>query len=204
MSFATAYPHTAKFEGGYANAAKDAGGETFRGISRVAHPGWEGWPIIDSIKAEIQEARRIVNWKSLANWQLVDKKAQPMPGLARLVRDYYEKAFYNPIHAWGLAEIVTDKLFDLNVNLSPKSAAKAFQRAVNSLISPGAVAVDGAVGPATLAAAKSLPPVALTRAIARSQERFYLDVTIPKWPAAKEAFLARARWIPACPGKDLG
>lgn len=39
-----------KTEGGYVNDLDDAGGETYRGISRTNWPHWSGWQIIDSIK----------------------------------------------------------------------------------------------------------------------------------------------------------
>ena len=37
-----------KHEGLYSNHAKDKGGETFMGISRVYHPEWDGWEIVDN------------------------------------------------------------------------------------------------------------------------------------------------------------
>jgi lysozyme family protein len=136
-----------------------------------------------------------IPWGRQSSWLKVDKAASDYPELDRLTPDYYEKTFYNPIKRWGLAEIVTDKLFDLYVNLKPSSASAIFQRAINSLAS-GLVIVDGIVGPATKTAAKTLDPGALVRAIARYQEEFYLNNTIPKWPEARESYLARARWIP--------
>ena len=50
-NFAEAREITNKNEGGYANTTGDRGGETYRGISRAYWPNWEGWPIIDNIKA---------------------------------------------------------------------------------------------------------------------------------------------------------
>lgn len=40
-----------KHEGGYANLDRkiDKGGETYIGISRVNHPSWKGWEILDKI-----------------------------------------------------------------------------------------------------------------------------------------------------------
>jgi lysozyme family protein len=195
MSFETAYKQTAKFEAGYANDPRDPGGETFRGISRVSHPNWDGWPIVDQIKRELDERYGFISWTRMSSWKKVDVAAAKRPALTRLVSDYYEREFYRPILAWGLAERVTDKLFDINVNISPKNSNKILQRAINA-ISKTQVAVDGALGPVTLAAAKALNADALTRALARAQERFYLENTIPKFPNAKQSFLNRARWIP--------
>lgn len=47
----TILPFTLLYEGGYVNTpSTDHGCETYRGISRVNNPTWEGWPIVDSLK----------------------------------------------------------------------------------------------------------------------------------------------------------
>jgi lysozyme family protein len=171
MSFETAYKQTAKFEAGYANDPNDPGGETFRGISRVSHPDWDGWPIVDQIKRELDEKYGFLSWTRISSWWKVDAAVVGRPALDRLVSDYYERAFYQPILAWKLPEQVTDKLFDINVNISPGNSNRIFQRAINS-ISAANLKVDGKVGPATLAGA-------LTRALARAQERFYRFYVLP-------------------------
>lgn len=43
-------PFTLSYEGGYANVSGDRGGETYRGISRVNNPYWNGWATIDKLK----------------------------------------------------------------------------------------------------------------------------------------------------------
>ncbi|NMC34844.1 MAG: hypothetical protein GYA36_20680 [Veillonellaceae bacterium] len=47
---ASILPVTLKYEGGYSNTPGDKGGETYRGISRRANPGWSGWKFIDKVK----------------------------------------------------------------------------------------------------------------------------------------------------------
>lgn len=49
-NFTTAYKTVRANEGGYRNVSWDAGGETYKGISRVANPSWSGWKIIDEYK----------------------------------------------------------------------------------------------------------------------------------------------------------
>jgi lysozyme family protein len=199
MSFERVYERTKAFEGGYANSITDAGGETFRGISRVYNPNWEGWAVVDSIKAKVAETHGVVNWKIKDAWVLVDRQTLNRPGLDRMVVDFYERAYYRPIAVWGLDELVTDKLFDLGVNVGLKNAAKILQRAVNSQrVKP--LEVDGVVGPATKAAAKALVPQALNKAIAAEQEAFYERGILKKKgydnPKSRKAFLDRARWLP--------
>lgn len=48
--FQLAFNKTMISEGGYSNNPLDNGMETYRGISRVHHPTWVGWPKIDALK----------------------------------------------------------------------------------------------------------------------------------------------------------
>lgn len=48
--FKTAYKKIEAAEGGYCFDPDDAGGETYKGISRKANPNWDGWISIDAIK----------------------------------------------------------------------------------------------------------------------------------------------------------
>ena len=49
-NFRTAFDISKDNEGGWVNDSKDAGKETYRGISRVYFPKWAGWAYIDSLK----------------------------------------------------------------------------------------------------------------------------------------------------------
>ncbi len=48
--FIDAYKKVLNNEGIYSNDPDDAGGETYKGISRKANPNWDGWISIDAIK----------------------------------------------------------------------------------------------------------------------------------------------------------
>lgn len=48
--FAKAYKKLEVAEGGYVNDPDDAGGETYKGVSRKANPNWIGWIILDDLK----------------------------------------------------------------------------------------------------------------------------------------------------------
>ena len=56
--FHKALKRTAKYEGGYVNDPADAGGETYKGISRRANPKWDGWQLIDAHKKTLQTASK--------------------------------------------------------------------------------------------------------------------------------------------------
>jgi lysozyme family protein len=195
MSFESAYQVTKKFEGGYANSPKDAGGETFRGVSRVSNPDWAGWPIIDSLKADLIQKHGSINFNSKSGWDRVDAITAGNQVLDRLVMEIYDRRYYYPVSRFNLPQLVTDKLFDIWVNIGPKTGAKIFQRAVNQFVDPKIV-VDGAIGPKTLSAVSACLSTALVLAIAWEQEAHYVRNVIPKWPGARKAFLDRARWIP--------
>jgi lysozyme family protein len=194
MGFQTAYEHVQQFEGGYANDSNDAGGETFRGISRVSHPDWEGWAIVDDIKNSLGPQK----WNSRNTWKKIDDLAAEKIGLNRLTRDFYEQNYYGPLFNLipKIPTLVIDKMFDLRVNMGAKNSNKILQRAINSLANKNLV-VDGQLGPKTIDAAREIDPLNLVRAIAIAQEKFYEKMSyIQRNPAALPAFKRRARWIP--------
>ena len=196
MSFETAYKFTKQFEGGYANASKDAGGETFQGISRVAWPSWAGWKIIDEAKAKIPRPNvDFINNRMF--WAVVDTTVAGNSDLTVLVENFYRKNFYDKTSKHGLPEKITDKMFDVFVNISPKNASKILQRAINRATSNNpAVAVDGIIGKATVAAALSLAADVLLSAICEEQWSFYQNGVLKTFPNAAQSFKNRAFWRP--------
>lgn len=59
--FGDAFKKLSIKEGGYVNDKDDAGGETYRGISRKYNPTWQGWTMIDSYKNIILLAVKNLN-----------------------------------------------------------------------------------------------------------------------------------------------
>jgi lysozyme family protein len=196
MSFETAFAFVSNEEAGYADWLKDKGGETYRGITRVSFPKWEGWAIIDSVKTEILDQHGQLNVHAKKFWSLMTAKLKTMPGINRLVVDFYKTTLYDRVKSWGYHQVITDKMFDIIVNIGPGSGHKIFQRAINQL-TPKAVNVDGIIGPLTMAAAKKLDPNAFVKAIAIEQANHYKTKTIPYYgESTRKAFLKRAAWIP--------
>ena len=137
MSFDLVYPHTKKFEGGYANDPVDRGGETFRGISRRHHPAWPGWPLIDAAKRS-----------GLISVQVIDGHFADNLEMARLVESFYHQNFYHPMLRFTDRPRPVAKLFDAGVNLGVGGAVRLAQRIVETT-------ADGVIGPLTQAAAMS-------------------------------------------------
>jgi lysozyme family protein len=101
--FARIYQIVMKYEGGYVNHPNDPGGETYKGISRRAHPNWEGWKLIDQ------------------------KKAVPED----LVRRFYYEQFWKPLRCEEMPKPVGEYLFDFAVNAGIRQAVITIQAAVN-------------------------------------------------------------------------
>lgn len=131
-------------EGIYDLDRDDPGLETFRGISRVYHPEWAGWPIIDAIKKTITP--------TVENMRGALQHHQELEALAK---DFYRTTYWNPIR---LNEVVDGRiaaeLFDQAVNLGRSRAIVHLQEALNALNRDGKtyddVLVDGEIGEKTL------------------------------------------------------
>ena len=133
LTFARAIERVLAAEGGYVNDPADAGGETRWGVTaRVARgAGYHG----------------------------------AMADLPRRVAvDIYRARYWRPVGAEDLValglEALAEELFDTAVNCGVSRAGGWLQRGLNALNDRGRlycdVAVDGVVGPATLAAARAL------------------------------------------------
>jgi lysozyme family protein len=117
----------AKREGGYSNNPNDKGKETYCGISRVFHPDWAGWDIID------------------ANAPLKSNEVLKDAQLAQLVKDFYYNEYWLKSKADSFKENrVCLHLFDFSVNAGLSRAAKLLQKVVGAK-------EDGVIGPATIA-----------------------------------------------------
>jgi lysozyme family protein len=104
--FKAAYDIVMKYEGGYVNHPNDPGGETYKGISRVAHPDWEGWEYIDQ------------------------KKSVP----EQVVMDFYYRRFWVPLRCDEMPTPVGEYLFDFAVNVGHKRAIMSVQKALKVVV----------------------------------------------------------------------
>lgn len=123
---------TLAYEGGYAFDPADRGGETFRGISRRAWPEWDGWQVVDTVKAAHPQDFKTILLKD------EDLRARAVA--------FYRENFWNPIHGDELPGKVAAALFDMAVHSGAKTAIRQLQS-----ILPG-VTVDGEIGPETVKA----------------------------------------------------
>lgn len=115
--FYRAYRKLEIAEGGYVNDPNDAGGETYKGVSRKANPNWIGWVMIDDIKKHHPNT-----FKSII---------KSAPQVEKAVQDLYKKNYWD---CFGLDDFksqqVANELFDMCVNAGKKAAVKIAQRVI--------------------------------------------------------------------------
>jgi len=101
--FLDIYRIVMEYEGGYVNHPNDPGGETYKGISRRAHPNWKGW-------------------------QLIDQK-KPVP--EQLVQEFYYNNYWVRLRSDEMPYPVGEYLFDFGVNAGITRAVMIVQKVLN-------------------------------------------------------------------------
>lgn len=138
-NFKTAYDMIMTHEGGYSNDPDDAGGETYKGVSRKYHPDWEGWTIIDQLKDSSNFPGNLSH----------------SPQLREMVTQFYKDKYWDVF--WGdriPVQSLATELFDISVNLGRKRSVRFLQRALNLLNRNQQnypdISEDGVFGPNTM------------------------------------------------------
>lgn len=128
-------------EGDYSNHPNDKGGETFMGISRVYHPAWDGWKIIDEAKEELSPYS--IEFRDYLTKQHIYYK----------VNDFYKNNFWKPLMLDKIKlQRIAIKIFDMGVNLGVPRTASIVQTCLNAM-SHGVdseLRVDNIIGPLTV------------------------------------------------------
>ena len=142
--FNEAFGKTMAHEGGYVNDSTDAGGETYKGISRVYNPGWSGWAVVDAAKAQGKVNSTILN-SNVA--------------LQQNVGAFYKDKYWDVNRLDHMTQKVAEEMFDTGVNMGTGRASRFLQKALNYLNRNGKLygelTVDGKIGPASLNAIKA-------------------------------------------------
>lgn len=162
ISWNRALYFTLAYEGGYADAPEDRGGETFRGISRRAWPDWEGWAVVDVVKAAHPTDFRAV-------------LLQDQDLLARATR-FYRERFWDAVGCDQLPGKVAAATFDCAVHSGAKTAVRLLQIALDQVS-------DGALGPKTVKAVFDAGEDGLVDFLAERAR--YLNTIIVNDPAQK-------------------
>ena len=141
--FETAYYLTNKIEGGYSNNKNDAGGETYRGISRVTNPYWLGWDIVDNIKK--------TNFSAETINEALDKNEV----LQNFVKVFYLNNYWDAILGNKIADQqIANEVYDNAVNMGVPQAGIYLQKVINILNRNQSlykdITVDGKIGGGTI------------------------------------------------------
>lgn len=128
-NFTIALKKVLKNEGGYANNPNDAGGETYKGISRKNHPTWTGWISIDQIKKAHPKGFKTI--------------LEHTPELQDKVKDFYKRRFWDELclDTCGNQELA-NQAFDMAVNAGIKAGVKILQKVLG-------IPADGVLGNVT-------------------------------------------------------
>lgn len=129
----------------------------------LRHEG--GW--VDHPKDPGGATNRGVTLATLSDWlgRLATKEEVKALTVADVAPIYRER-YWNAVKADELPAGVDLMVFDLAVNSGPGRAAKFLQEVVDA-------AVDGQIGPGTLAKVNALHPLAVIDGMAQRRERFY-------------------------------
>lgn len=116
--FKTAYKKIEAAEGSYCFDPDDAGGETYKGISRRANPNWDGWISIDAIK----KAHPTTFKGILKKTSELEKKVQ----------DLYKDKYWDCFELDDVPnQLVAEQMFDTAVNQGQTAAIKFAQRVLD-------------------------------------------------------------------------
>lgn len=149
--FDIAYAPLKLYEGGYDNDPDDRGGETYAGIARNFFPDWRGWKLIDQIK-KVHKTYSAITKACKADYLLQD-----------YVRVWYQMEWFDALGLGQLPQPLANEIFEQAVNLGKAGSGKkvqiicnAYNRGQNGMALFEDLAVDGAIGPKTLAALKAI------------------------------------------------
>lgn len=115
--FKKAYLKTMGHEGGYSDDPDDNGRETWKGISRRAHPDWPGWAIVDELRLMSEFPLNLHRNSKLQS----------------LVDGFYIDTFWVPMGCDNMPQLIAEEVFDSGINTGQRTAVKFLQQALNSL-----------------------------------------------------------------------
>lgn len=116
--FIDAYKKVLNNEGIYSNDPDDAGGETYKGISRKANPNWDGWISIDAVKKSHPTTFKGILKKT--------------PELEKKVQDLYKDKYWDCFELDDVPnQLVAEQMFDTAVNQGQTAAIKFAQRVLD-------------------------------------------------------------------------
>ncbi|MGI4864440.1 MAG: glycoside hydrolase family 108 protein [Janthinobacterium lividum] len=167
--FTRYFPILLANEGGYCHDLQDPGGETYRGIARASNPQWGGWPAVDAVKTHLGLKSPVPR----SNWSALNKALFVDAGLAASINKFYKAAYWNPLSLDAVTcQCLAEQLADHGVNAGTTRPAKMLQYLLSTEFG-AAVAVDGNIGPRTIAALNAVNAEAFYQRFVAMRRAFY-------------------------------
>ncbi len=136
--FKEAYSKTMGHEGGYVFDPDDAGGETYKGVSRKYNPSWFGWSLIDQAKTEGNFPGNLDGYEELDE----------------AVEDFYKDKYWDVNLLDEFPQATAEEMFDTGVNMGIGRAARFLHTSLNYMNRDGSLfaelTVDGKIGARSL------------------------------------------------------
>jgi len=151
--FQLCFAETLSHEGGFVNHPLDPGGMTNLGVTRKTWAAWTGRKVSEVSEAEMRA--------------LTPER----------VLEVYHRSYWQAVRGDHLPRGVNMMVFDIAVNSGPSRAIRMLQKGINAIPGRVKVAVDGRIGPKTIAAASAADSVILIKAIANTRLWFYIDLS---------------------------
>ena len=163
--FQVAHNEVMANEGGYNNDPADSGGETYKGISRVHWPDWDGWRYVDGVKCRITPQPHY-GTSAYTNWaRYLDSKLASLYSLQQMVLEFYRSRFWKRLAEIDSQDVAT-WVYDKDVNTG-SLGSRWLQAAAN-------VPEDGIIGTKTIRAVNNLDPAPLLDRMKDLATAFYL------------------------------
>lgn len=115
-----------EIEGGYVNHKADRGGATKYGITHKTLAAWRNKYVTDHDVSMLEKSEAF---------------------------DIYESEYYLKPRIYKLPELIRPVVFDMAVNMGPKTSVEIMQGIVHKIGLP--IKIDGAIGPMTVQSAKT-------------------------------------------------
>ena len=176
-NFLASFNKVLAVEGMLGNNYADKGGMTYKVISRIKHPGWPGWIIIDKLYTQASSSSKEVSLPSellnaasakklseaaAAENKFLNEVASELTAktennsiLQNPVRVFYHEEFGITVRGDQLpSQAIADESFECAVNLGVQTAAENLQQTIN-LLNRNArlysdISVGGIIGSQTL------------------------------------------------------
>ena len=112
--FKKAWDKTSGNEGGYVNNSKDAGRETYRGITMKDHPDWEGWKIVHGAIADLGISDTLDTTGETK--KRIDYALSSHTRMDELVQNLYRSEYWNALELDKEPDqLIAEQIFDTAV-----------------------------------------------------------------------------------------